>query len=189
MIEAELKARVRDPAAVRAALDERSTGQAATYRDVYYDRPDRSLSAAGHELRLRTVETASARRYLLTYKAPAVDAASQSKPEHETEVGNPDVLAVVLARLGMTELVSFTKQCVNYTFAAGGRRLLATLVTVPELDGTFLEVETQTTDADVSAALASIRALLGQLGISANELTTDTYSGAIRRVRTAGEHV
>jgi hypothetical protein len=39
-------------------------------------------------------------------------------------------------------LVSFEKHCTNYRFRVEGRDLLATVVTVPELDGTFLELET-----------------------------------------------
>ncbi len=183
MIEAELKARVREPEAVRAALDQRARGQEATYRDVYYDRPDRSLSTAGYEFRLRTIETATGRRHVLTYKRPAVDARSQSKPEHETDVGDPDVVALMLAALGLSELVALTKRCVNYAFSAMGRPMLATLVTVPELDGAFLEVETRSGESDLQGALAALRSTLAHLGISDEDLTSDTYTGAVMRAR------
>jgi adenylate cyclase, class 2 len=42
--------------------------------------------ASGHELRRRTVKTASTVRHLPTSKTPAVDEASGSKPEFETAV-------------------------------------------------------------------------------------------------------
>jgi adenylate cyclase class 2 len=62
--------------------------------------------------------------------------------------------------------------------------MLATLVTVPGLDGIFLEVETKTGDqGDLDAALADIRAVLGQLGITEAGLTTELYTGAGMRHR------
>jgi adenylate cyclase class 2 len=62
--------------------------------------------------------------------------------------------------------------------------MLATLVTVPELEGTFLEVETMTGDEDdLDAALSDIRAVLGQLGITEADLTTELYTDAVMRHR------
>ncbi|TGG84484.1 CYTH domain-containing protein [Streptomyces albus] len=55
MIEAELKARVRDPEAVRRGLEEHAEGRAEVYRDTYYDTPDGSLGARDAELRVGTV--------------------------------------------------------------------------------------------------------------------------------------
>jgi adenylate cyclase class 2 len=55
MIEAELKALVTDPQALRAELDRLAAGEASTYRDTYYDTPARDLTADGRELRVRVV--------------------------------------------------------------------------------------------------------------------------------------
>lgn len=57
--------------------------------------------------------------------------------------------------------------------------MLATLVRVPEIDGTFLEVETLVPEADLMAALDSIRAVLAGLGIGPEDLTRETYTGAV----------
>ena len=46
MIEAELKARVGDPAALSTALARLAKDERSTYRDVYYDTPDGRLSAS-----------------------------------------------------------------------------------------------------------------------------------------------
>ena len=59
-IEAEHKARVRDIDALLAALDSRATAETALYRDHYFDSADGNLTASGHELRVRSVETADA---------------------------------------------------------------------------------------------------------------------------------
>jgi adenylate cyclase class 2 len=51
MIEAEVKARVRDPERVKEGLRARAAEHVSVYRDTYYDWPDGSLTAAGRELR------------------------------------------------------------------------------------------------------------------------------------------
>lgn len=179
MIEAELKARIRDPMALYEQLRRLAAGEQSVYRDTYYDRPGRDLTGSGRELRLRTVETDGRLTSLLTYKEPAVDAASGSKPEYETEVASPEAVDVLLRGVGFEHFVSFEKHCTNYRFRAQGRDLLATVVSVPELDGTFLELETMTDPADTDAALAAIRAVLLRLGIVSDDLTTEQYTDAV----------
>ncbi|MEU2033541.1 class IV adenylate cyclase [Nocardia amamiensis] len=184
MIEAELKARVRDVASVRTALSSRGGGHPSTYQDTYYDLTDRRLSAEGRELRLRTITTDDGRRSLLTYKEATVDVVSGSKPEYETEVADSMVVDVVLHGLGLTELVSFEKHCINYRFTSAGRELLATLVTVPELDGTFIELETSAQESELTEALGVVRDTLHQLGITDDDLTTEQYTDAVLATRT-----
>jgi adenylate cyclase class 2 len=57
LIEAELKARVHDPGALRARLRRLASEELSLYRDTYYDRPGRELTAQGRELRVRVMET------------------------------------------------------------------------------------------------------------------------------------
>src|SRR5579859_5594025 len=183
MIEAELKARVGNPGALSAALEKQARGESSTYRDIYYDTPDGGLSASGRELRVRVIEAGGTRRTILTYKEPPADEASQSKPEHETVVASAAVIDVVLSALGLTHLVAFEKHCVNYRFTARGRDMLATTVTVPEILGTFIEVETMAEERDLEAALADVRKVLGELGIGGDDLTTEQYTDAVMRAR------
>ncbi|MBA9003935.1 class IV adenylate cyclase [Thermomonospora cellulosilytica] len=183
MIEAELKARVRDPEGLRARLRERADEELSVYRDTYYDRPDGTLTGEGRELRVRVVETGGVRRTVLTYKEPPVDAASGSKPEHETKVADPAVIDTVLRALGAVEYVSLTKHCANYRFTARGRDMLATVVTVPELNGTFVELETMADPGDVESALADVRAVLAELGVTKDDLTTEQYTDAVLQAR------
>jgi adenylate cyclase class IV len=125
----------------------------------------------------------------LTYKEAAVGG-TDSKPEHETSIGDPAVLPTLFAALGLDVIIELTKRCTNYSFDYAGYRMLATVVTVPELEGTWLEVETQVAGAgDVPAALDAIRALLGELGIAPDDLDSRTYTGLVadaRRSRDSG---
>ena len=83
--------------------------------------------------------------------------------------------------------MAFTKNCANYSFTAAGRDILATLVTVPELDGTFIEIETLTADPDdVGPAIAAVRAVLDELGIASADLTTELYTDAVMRIQAEG---
>jgi adenylate cyclase class 2 len=183
VIEAELKARVRDPEALRDRLRRLASEEISLYRDTYYDRPGRDLTLEGRELRVRVMETSGVRRAVLTYKEPAADSASGSKPEHETKVADAAVVDEILRALGLEHLVAFEKHCANYRFTARGRDMLATVVTVPEIDGTFVELETLTDEAGLADALGDVRAVLNELGIAEDDLTTERYTDAVMRAR------
>lgn len=89
----------------------------------------------------------------------------------------------IFRALGLEHLVAFEKHCANYRFTAKGRDLLATMVTVPEIDGTFVELETLADEAGLTAALGDVRAVLGELGIAEDDLTTEQYTDAVIRAR------
>lgn len=179
MIEAELKARVQSPEAVMRQLDERVEARVEVYQDTYYDRPEGSLEKADQELRVRTVHGPKGMRTVLTFKDATVDEASGSKPEHETHVENSQEAHAILQGLGYVPAIAFEKRCRNYDFEARGRQMLATLVRVPEIDGTFLEVETIVDEDDVATALDDIRAVLADLGIAPDDLTRELYTDAV----------
>jgi adenylate cyclase class 2 len=120
---------------------------------------------------------------VLTFKDAAVDEDSGSKPEHETRLEDANAAHAILRGLGHVEVIAFEKRCRNYGLEARGRQMLATLVQVPEIDGTFLEVETLVDEADVSAALDDIRAVLTGLGIGPEDLTRETYTDAVAAQR------
>ncbi|MFJ9245587.1 class IV adenylate cyclase [Streptomyces sp. NPDC101776] len=183
MIEAELKARVHAPEAVMRRLDERATARVEVYQDSYYDRPDGSLTKADQELRVRTVHGPDGLRSLVTFKGATVDEESGSKPEYETRVADSEAAHAILRGLGYAPVIAFSKRCRNYDFEARGRQMLATLVRVPEIDGTFLELETLTSEDDVTAALDDVRAVLAELGIEADDLTRELYTNAVATQR------
>src|ERR1700722_19139640 len=64
VIEAELKARVRDPRTLHQQLRRLAAGEQSVYRDTYYDHPGGDLTGSGRELRLRTLQTDGRRRSL-----------------------------------------------------------------------------------------------------------------------------
>lgn len=127
--------------------------------------------------------TAGGERSILTYKDPAVDLASDSKPEHESAISDAAAVEAMLRGLGLVPFVAFEKHCTNYRFTARGRDMLATVVRVPELEGTFLEVETMATEDTTTVALADVRAVLGQLGVTDAELTSEQYTEAVINAR------
>jgi adenylate cyclase class 2 len=184
-IEAELKAIVRDPKAVTERLEKAyGPGRPVLYQDTYYDTPAGLLDQGDRELRIRTVHAADDTRTVLTYKGARVDKASGSKPEHETRVEDAAAAHEIVRGLGYVPVIAFEKRCRNYSFSADGRDLLATLVRVPEIDGTFLEVETiAVSDSDLPAALSVVRDVLAGLGIESGDLTTELYTDAVAASR------
>ncbi|MBB1252658.1 class IV adenylate cyclase [Streptomyces alkaliterrae] len=186
MIEAERKAVVREPVRVRAALEERSGGEGLSevYRDTYYDTPGRELERDGRELRVRMVRGGGGRRRtVLTYKGSAVDAATGSKPETETVVDDSEAMHGVLRALGYEAVIEFEKRCLNYRFGSGVWELLATLVEVPEVAGSWLEVETMATEERLDEALAVVRDVMLALGVGDGDFTTELYTDAVAAAR------
>ncbi|MEU3723376.1 class IV adenylate cyclase [Streptomyces sp. NPDC031705] len=183
MIEAELKARVHAPQETLRRLDERAEGRAEVYQDTYYDTVDGSLEARDEELRVRTVHGRDETRTILTFKGARVDEESGSKPEHETRVEDAEAVHATLRGLGYVPAVAFEKRCRNYTFQARGRQMLATLVRVSEVDGTFLELETLVEEREVPTALDDIRTVLAELGIDEEDLTRELYTAAVKAHR------
>ncbi|MBF6395625.1 CYTH domain-containing protein [Nocardia cyriacigeorgica] len=71
-----------------------------TYQDTYYDTLRGDLDRTGREFRLRTVEESSGdRRNALTFKDPAVDDATGSKPEFETRIADSEAMRDIVVRL------------------------------------------------------------------------------------------
>jgi adenylate cyclase class 2 len=120
---------------------------------------------------------------MLTYKGARIDA-SGSKPEHETRIDDPDAVHELLLGLGYKVSIAFEKRCRNYGFRAAGRDMLATPVHVPELDGTFIEVETIVPEEQLADALQDVRRVLEDLGIDDRDLTTELYTDAVAARRT-----
>ncbi|RPE27268.1 class IV adenylate cyclase [Kitasatospora cineracea] len=184
-IEAELKAIVRDPESVLAALEKTAgPGRVEVYQDTYYDDPAGGLMDADRELRIRTIHGPDSTRTVLTYKGARVDEDSGSKPEFETRLNDPDAAHAIFRGLGYVPRIAFEKRCRNYELEQDGRQVLATLVRVPEIDGTFLEVETVATDEEeLPAALAVVRGVLHGLGITDDDLTNELYTDAVAAAR------
>jgi adenylate cyclase class 2 len=109
------------------------------------------------------VRSDAGRFTLLTLKGAPVDAGSGSRIEIETAVADAAAVRALLVGLGYEPWAAFTKQCTNHRFTRDGLAILATLVTVPTVDGTFLEVETivpPSTPTRLGRTLRTIRSVL-----------------------------
>jgi adenylate cyclase class 2 len=90
----------------------------------------------------------------------------------------------IFTSLGLVEWIAFEKHCENYRLTEQGRDLLVTIVRIPELHGlAFLEVETMAEPDDLPAALTVLRRLIGELGITEDELTTESYTDRVAASR------
>lgn len=183
-VEVELKARVTNPDLTRSRLESHATGEPSTYHDTYYDWPDHRLTDTGRqELRVRVVTSPQTTRHILTYKGAATSATDT--PEYETDVTDSAVLDTILSRLGLTHLIAYTKNCINYRFTAHDHPILATLVQVPELDAVFLEIETLIPDTTAShAARTAIHRTLADLGLGDDDLDPTFYIDMVTTART-----
>lgn len=120
MIEAELKARVREPDALRGRLRRLADEERSTYRDTSYDRPGRDLTAEGRELRVRVVETGTTRRTVLTYKEDGTFIELETMAdEADLDAALADVLTV-LHDLGVADDDLTTEQYTDAVMQARG---------------------------------------------------------------------
>jgi adenylate cyclase class 2 len=174
-IEVELKARLAAPETTIADLRERAEGEHSTYSDTYYDWPDRRLEHAGRqELRLRTIETNDDSRCVWTFKGAMLNATST--PEYETIVSDAPMAHAILTGLGLEPTISYTKHCENFRISYGSRSILATVVRIPEIDGTFLEIEMLVPhESEIDDARRAIEAVLVELGLSMDDLESTFY--------------
>lgn len=139
------------------------TGAVVLVKDVYYDAPDGRLAASGRELRLRR----EGGRTVLTAKAPPFDAATASKPEHETAVADAKAAAALFDALGYKPVLAYAKRCRRTRLRAGGLDVEVTAVTVDFDPRLFVEIEhLAATREQALAALPAIRALAAGLGLT-----------------------
>ena len=151
------------------------TGAIVLVEDVYYDAPDGRLAVSGRELRLRR----EAGRTVLTAKAPPFDAATCSKPEHETAVADAEAAAALLGVLGFQPVLAYTKRCRRARLRAGGLDVELTAVTVDFDPRLFVEIEhLAATREQALAVLPAIRALAAGLGLT--EECADAYTDLAR---------
>ncbi|MDH6114811.1 adenylate cyclase class IV [Kitasatospora sp. MAP12-15] len=121
--------------------------------------------------------------HLSDVQGARADGGFRVKPEHETQVEDADAAHAILRGLGYAPTIAFEKRCRNYSFQLDGRDFLATLVQVPQSQGTFIELETQTEQEEPAEALGAVQAVLAALGIGESDLTTEQYTDAVAATR------
>jgi adenylate cyclase, class 2 len=161
MLEREVKIRFADPDRARAGLAAIGAARLRPRRlqdDALYDTSDGALRARRSVLRLRC-EPDSA---FLTFKGPVQPGAMKVREEHETTVGDPDVLRRMLTELGYS--VWFRYQKYREEFEAPGVTIALDETPV----GTFLELE---------GAEAGILEVAAALGLTPADFLLDSYRG------------
>ena len=111
--------------------------------DCFFDTPDRSLRQSDRGLRVRRERrlrgpagTARAGA-VVTYKGPRQRAEGiKIRSEHETPVGDPDVVACIFEALGLRPMLTIQKRRTTYRLG----RCLVALDELPAI-GRFVEIE------------------------------------------------
>ncbi|MDX2035723.1 MAG: class IV adenylate cyclase [Isosphaeraceae bacterium] len=169
--EVELKFRVSDHQALRAALAARGARSEPSRRqeDRYLAHPARDFAATGEALRLRSDRDANR----ITYKG--VKLASEVKTREEIEVGfesgpeGLEAMGCLFERLGFRPVAVVAKTRTEYSLAHQGRILHVALDEADGL-GTFAEVETIAHgEDDLPNAREGVVAIAAELGLAVVE--------------------
>jgi adenylate cyclase, class 2 len=139
-VEIEAKMAVPDHEPVREALRRRGARRLkrTDETNVFFDRPDRSLRAAGEGLRLRTNRDADSgtATHVITHKGPLQPGQLKSREETEVVVDDPAATTRLFERLGLGVTLSFEKRRESWELGA----CKIELDEVPHL-GPFVEIE------------------------------------------------
>jgi adenylate cyclase class 2 len=158
--ETEIKLRVADASAVRAALVKAGAVlvRERHFEDnVLFDDHEDSLRTGGTVLRLRTTPAGG----VLTFKGPREDRDGlKSREERESAVDNPDALRVILRRLGYRPVFRYQKYRESWRHRGQEVEIDETPI------GAFLEIEG---DAE------GIHAVAAELGYGRADYVLDSY--------------
>lgn len=171
MYEVEMKVRG-DHEHVRRALNEHGATptETITQRDTYYDAPMRDFAETDEALRIRREEGDGNERAKLTYKGPLVGETSKTREEHETELGDGDVMDSILDSLGFVPVETVEKG--RERFSLG--EYVVTLDSVDGL-GEFVEVETEADERGIDAARAGVAETVEALGLDPESEIRTSY--------------
>ncbi|WP_416440716.1 class IV adenylate cyclase [Leeuwenhoekiella sp. A16] len=187
MFEVELKAIVRNRSATITQIENlcNETALNLVYDDVYLDK-ENTLTTVDKELRLRnkTNRDSGESRFFLTFKDSPFDEKSKSKPEFETEIADFNTGIAIFQKLGYSISMRYTKECLIYNLTYQDIKLEVSIVKLPELENTFIEVETQTeTEKDIKSRFKILHEFLNQIGIAQIDITSQYYVDAIKEKR------
>lgn len=145
--EIELKAVVPDPVALRARLATAGARLAfeGQLEDRRYDTPDGRLEARDEVLRLRTATPRpgcpGAARASLDWKGPTRrEHGFKVREEHSTPVGDPAVVALVLARLELRVRREVDREVAEYVLGVGVGTVALRIEHYPRMD-VLVEIE------------------------------------------------
>ncbi|HUT52301.1 MAG TPA: class IV adenylate cyclase [bacterium] len=173
-IEVEMKARVRDPAAVAELLSRmgRPLGE-IEYQDTYYC-PAGTTGYTHERFRLRR----SGNKATVTVKEKVEGKGAEASQEHEFEVSDAAAFIRFARAFGFKEFLVKSKKGRRWRVEAGPGTGAATveLWKVGGL-GEFVEIEIMVDDKDrIAAARQGIREILGRLGVDEAEVEPRPYT-------------
>lgn len=145
--------------------------------DIYFNGNNRDFRKTDEALRLRSSRAFEENRLgkadtFITYKGSKTDARSQTRPEFETAVEDPETMMRILDRLGYPVVMTVKKR--RQYFCCG--KITACLDEVEQL-GSFIELEQVEEDLDErkEAVIDQLLALLDSFGIPRENLLQKSY--------------
>jgi len=174
MYEVEVKVPA-DHDAVRERLAARGAGVlgAVEQADTYYDAPHRSFAETDEALRIRTERPDDGEPvHEFTYKGPKVDAASKTREEHESAVGDPGAVDAALRAMGFEPAATVEKRRERF-------ELDGYTVTLDDVEGVgeYVEVERGGPAAAVDELREGAFAVLADLGLDPDDQVRTSYLG------------
>ncbi|MFB6072420.1 MAG: class IV adenylate cyclase [Halobacterium sp.] len=174
-----------------------AVGDRVAQEDTYFDAPHREFVETDEALRVRRFAAAAptferdgaavgplvetildgdggeAATSEVTYKGPLVDAASKTREEFETGVGDGDAMREILVRLGFEPAATVRKLREHYSMAG-----LTVSLDAVEGVGEYVEVETEVeTEDEVGPAREEAYAVLRELDLDPTEQVQTSYLG------------
>jgi adenylate cyclase class 2 len=175
MYEVELKVRAaHEPVRERLAALGATRAGTVTQVDTYYDPPHRDFAETDEALRLRRETDGDASTTRLTYKGPLVEAASKTRREVETPVGDGERMDDILDALGFAPAAVVEKERERYDLDG----YTVTLDSVADL-GEFVEVEREAAEADLTSVREGAVAALRDLGLDPEDQLRTSYLGLL----------
>jgi adenylate cyclase class 2 len=176
MYEVELKLPA-DHDSLREKLDDLGADHvdSRTQNDTYYNAPHREFAETDEALRIRHETTDHSEAVTkLTYKGPLVEAESKTREEHETVVDDDQALTGILSGLGFEPAARVEKDREFYVLDG----YTISLDSVTDL-GEFVEIERETTEAEVERVREGAVDLLAELGLDPGEQIRTSYLGLL----------
>ena len=188
MYEVELTAIVKNKADVLQKLKvfAKEPAHEVTYDDLYFDKKS-ELHTQESELRLRkkSYPESGKTTHWLTLKEAPFDQKTRSKPEFETKITDFEATKVIFEKLGYELVISYAKHCRFYYARFKNLNLEISVVQLPELSDTFIEIEAQTENLEETDAYFDVLYdFLKEIGMSENDLTTLQYQDLVKESRT-----
>lgn len=182
MLEVEIKASIGDKTAEQVEKTAEMEGfvRAETLHevDVYFNGNDRNFMKTDEALRLRSCENLNENtgEAMITYKGPKIDAVSNTRIEHETQIGDLKVMQNLLTSLGYQAAFTVEKTRQEWKLAADGVAVVTLCLDNVKNLGNYLELETLVeTEEEKQAAVNRLLALLDGFGIPRENLTRKSY--------------